>query len=96
MGHKGISNGQKREKQRFMPHFAPGVFLMPQKTARSGEKTMEENVRQDRRVRRTKRAIRNAFAELLSEKPYEEITVTDITELADINRKTFYNYYAGA
>ena len=95
MGHKGISNGQKHEKQRFMPHFAPGVFLMPQKTARSGEKTMEENVRQDRRVRRTKRAIRNAFAELLSEKPYEEITVTDITELADINRKTFYNYYAG-
>ena len=56
---------------------------------------MKENIRQDRRVRRTKRAIRNAFAELLSEKPYEEITVTDITELADINRKTFYNYYAG-
>ena len=56
---------------------------------------MEENVRQDRRVRRTKRAIRNAFAQLLSDKPYEEISVTDITELADINRKTFYNYYAG-
>ena len=56
---------------------------------------MEENMRQDRRVRRTKRAIRNAFAELLSAKPYEEITVTDITTLADINRKTFYNYYAG-
>ena len=49
--------------------------------------------REDRRVIRTKKAIRSAFAELLAEKDYNDITVTDIAERADINRKTFYNYY---
>ena len=49
----------------------------------------------DRRVIRTKKAIRNAFAQLLSVKKLEDITVKDIAELADINRKTFYSYYSG-
>lgn len=49
----------------------------------------------DRRVIRTKRAIKNAFAQLLNEKNINDITVSDIADLADINRKTFYNYYAG-
>ena len=45
----------------------------------------------DRRVIRTKKAIRNAFAQLLSVKKLEDITVKDIAELADINGKTFYS-----
>ncbi len=49
----------------------------------------------DRRVVKTKKAIRLAFAKLLSEKDINDITVSDIAALADINRKTFYNYYAG-
>lgn len=49
----------------------------------------------DRRVIRTKKAIRNAFAQLLSVKELDDITVKDIAELADINRKTFYSYYSG-
>ena len=48
----------------------------------------------DRRVVKTKRAIHMAFAKLLSEKEINHITVRDIADLADINRKTFYNYYA--
>ncbi|MCR5575703.1 MAG: TetR/AcrR family transcriptional regulator [Oscillospiraceae bacterium] len=51
--------------------------------------------KQDRRVVKTKRAIHMAFASLLSEKEINDITVRDIADLADINRKTFYNYYAG-
>ena len=51
--------------------------------------------KQDRRVVKTKRAIYKAFAKLLSEKEINDITVRDIADLADINRKTFYNYYAG-
>ena len=47
----------------------------------------------DRRVARTKKAIKNAFAELMPEKEISEITVKDIAETADVNRKTFYNYY---
>lgn len=49
----------------------------------------------DRRVIKTKKAIRNAFAKLLSEKNLAEITIKEISDLADINRKTFYNYYSG-
>ena len=49
----------------------------------------------DRRVVKTKRAIRNAFMSLLASKDINDITVSDIAIAADINRKTFYNYYAG-
>ena len=49
----------------------------------------------DKRVVRTKRAIRNAFTELLAEKDLNYITVKDISDRANINRKTFYNYYNG-
>ncbi|MEA4921180.1 MAG: TetR-like C-terminal domain-containing protein [Clostridiaceae bacterium] len=51
--------------------------------------------RPDRRVIKTKKAIRNAFAELLSEKDINNITIKEISDAADINRKTFYNYYNG-
>lgn len=49
----------------------------------------------DRRVIKTKRAIKTAFAQLLNEKDINDITVSEIANAADINRKTFYNYYAG-
>ena len=55
---------------------------------------MKNTQMEDRRVIRTKKAIRSAFAELIAEKEYKDITVTDIAERADINRKTFYNYYS--
>jgi AcrR family transcriptional regulator len=57
---------------------------------------MQETQRRvDRRVLRTKRAIRNAFAALLSQKDIDDITVRELAEAADISRKTFYNYYTG-
>ena len=49
----------------------------------------------DRRAIRTKRAIRNAFAKLLTEKELDKITMKDIADEANINRKTLYNYYSG-
>ncbi|MBQ1838387.1 MAG: TetR/AcrR family transcriptional regulator [Ruminococcus sp.] len=49
----------------------------------------------DRRVLKTKRAIRNAFAKLMTEKDINDITIIELAEAADINRKTFYNYYSG-
>lgn len=55
----------------------------------------EEKRSTDRRVIKTKRAIKNAFARLLAEKDINDITISDIAAVADINRKTFYNYYAG-
>ncbi len=54
-----------------------------------------DEIKVDRRIKKTKKAIRNAFALLLSEKNINDITVKDIADKADINRKTFYNYYSG-
>ena len=48
----------------------------------------------DLRVVKTKKAIRKAFTELISRKPLEEITVSDVAAEAMINRKTFYAHYA--
>lgn len=48
---------------------------------------------EDRRVRKTKNAIKQAFIKLLAEKELERITIQDITTLADINRGTFYLHY---
>ena len=47
----------------------------------------------DPRIRRTKAAIREAFVQLMRKKEYDTITVTDISEEAQINRKTFYAHY---
>lgn len=58
---------------------------------------MMENIekKQDRRVLRTKKAIRNSFVKLLSEKEVDKITVKEIADGADVDRKTVYNYYGG-
>ena len=53
---------------------------------------MSENTN-DRRTRKTKKAICEAFAELLVEKELHKITVKEIIEKADISRVTFYNHY---
>ena len=41
----------------------------------------------------TQNAIQNAFIELLDEKPFDKITVRDISERCGINRNTFYYHY---
>ncbi|USS88365.1 TetR family transcriptional regulator C-terminal domain-containing protein [Fructilactobacillus hinvesii] len=48
----------------------------------------------DRRVRKTKQAIRTSLEHLLQTKTsLEEISVTEICDTADIGRKTFYSHY---
>lgn len=47
----------------------------------------------DRRVRKTKKAIRDALTELMREKSVKDITVRELSDLADINRGTFYTHY---
>lgn len=47
----------------------------------------------DRRIRRTKAQLRAALNQLLLEKSPKEITVTELTRLADVNRGTFYCHY---
>ena len=47
----------------------------------------------DRRTIRTKKMIRNALSELIEEKGFNDISITDLTQRADINRGTFYLHY---
>lgn len=42
---------------------------------------------------RSRKLINEALADLLTEKPLDKITVTDVTTRADINRGTFYAHY---
>lgn len=56
---------------------------------------MEKTRKIDRRVIRTRKAIRNAFITLLADKDINEISVKDIADVADVDRKTVYNYYGG-
>lgn len=51
------------------------------------------NTKEDRRVKRTKKNLRNSLFALLEEKSINQITVTELTTLADVNRSTFYLYY---
>ena len=49
--------------------------------------------KEDRRVRRTKKLLTQALTQLLQEKQINEITVKELTDLADMNRGTFYLYF---
>jgi AcrR family transcriptional regulator len=47
----------------------------------------------DRRQRRTRKMLADALVELIHTKGYEAISITDITDTADLNRATFYLHY---
>ena len=47
----------------------------------------------DRRQRKTRQAIFSAFRELLEKRRYENITVQDIIDKADVGRSTFYSHF---
>ena len=47
----------------------------------------------DRRVKRTRKLIEQAFADLLKEQDFQNITVHDIAERAEVNRATFYLHF---
>ena len=54
---------------------------------------MSDLVKTDIRVIKTKKAIRDATLLLLSKKHVDDISITELALTAQINRKTFYNYY---
>lgn len=47
----------------------------------------------DRRVRKTRRALQEALAELMAEKELRRITVQEVADRADVHRATFYAHY---
>ena len=47
----------------------------------------------DPRMKRTRQLLQGALRKLLQEKPFDEILVQDITQVATVNRATFYDHY---
>ncbi|OGO38158.1 MAG: hypothetical protein A2W35_15905 [Chloroflexi bacterium RBG_16_57_11] len=54
---------------------------------------MGQNLVIDRRITRTKLAIRNALVSLIEEKGFDDLSVSEIAIKANINRGTFYLHY---
>jgi AcrR family transcriptional regulator len=54
---------------------------------------MPKKTKIDRRVQRTRRALRSALLDLLKEKDYDSISVEEITQRANLGRATFYLHY---
>lgn len=52
-----------------------------------------EEKREDRRVRKTKRLLRQGLSQLMMQKKIKDISVRELAELVDINRGTFYIHY---
>lgn len=48
----------------------------------------------DRRIKKTKNSLKNAYIELIKQYAEHEITVSMIAQYADINRATFYAHYS--
>lgn len=51
-------------------------------------------VKNNRRAQMTRLLLRTALVELMQEKPFNQITIKEICEQADLNRTTFYLHYA--
>lgn len=56
----------------------------------SGHSTAD---RTDRRVRRTRDSLHRALVELMIERGYDRITISEILTRADVGRSTFYAHY---
>lgn len=50
--------------------------------------------KEDLRVRKTKKALADAFFALLNEKSFEDITINELCDRADVRRATFYKHYS--
>lgn len=59
-----------------------------------GMRMLAEEPKLDLRIEKTYRALCEAFTELLAERRYEDITVSDLCDRAMIRRTTFYKHFA--
>jgi AcrR family transcriptional regulator len=65
----------------------------PSRNPTASDDTEGEPVIEDRRVRRTRAALRDALLHLMTAKGYDAVTVQDLIDRADVGRSTFYAHY---
>lgn len=53
----------------------------------------EDNQKEDRRVRRTKKLLMQGLTQLMQQKQLRDITVRELADMVDVNRGTFYIHY---
>lgn len=66
--------------------------LMMRKNRAGMENGVEEK-KLDRRIEKTEMSIRTAIMQLIIDKDYSRITIKELADKANINRKTFYMHY---
>ena len=67
----------------------------PESTARTAASHTRVTAKSpDRRTRKTQTALHNALITLLNGKQLNQITITELTRQADVNRATFYAHYS--
>ncbi|OWA34009.1 TetR family transcriptional regulator [Saccharibacillus sp. O16] len=70
-----------------MPHFSkklsPSNSILPEVSQHAG----------DRRIRRSKKALKETLIALMREHDFKEISITELVRRADLNRGTFYKHY---
>lgn len=52
-----------------------------------------ENLKEDRRIQKTRKALQGALLELMVEKGYDAVTVQDVIDRANVGRSTFYAHF---
>lgn len=52
------------------------------------------NKKDNQRVRLTKKLLKDSLVQLMKEKPFYQITVTDVCRVSELNRSTFYKHYS--
>jgi AcrR family transcriptional regulator len=60
-------------------------------SARIGEVSLTDKV--DRRIKRTQKLLQEALIELTLEKGFDDVTIRDITDRADVGYTTFFRHY---
>jgi AcrR family transcriptional regulator len=58
-----------------------------------GVRMMSNKEGMDRRVKKSKAALKEALLALMSEKEFRELTISEIVARADLNRGTFYKHF---
>jgi AcrR family transcriptional regulator len=74
-----------------MAHNSPNLKT----TQQLGCLEKQKMAQMDRRVARTRRLLAQALMELVDEKSYDDITIREITDHADIGYATFFRHYDG-
>lgn len=54
---------------------------------------MCKQMREDKRVLKTKKNLKNTFIELLLSKPFDKVTIKELCEASNTSRITFYAHY---